>query len=153
MRNLVENVEGGSGGRFGKYLSWHSHEAGEPRVHQVTRKVPVFKRKVAKTCVDFTFSRSATRLPSAKASPLDVIATYQKDHPTVCQKLVSSTKASPPQLRAMYLKNKEKKFSNHTAFRCYHCCGTHGSRVIAETAYLFFFPRGVTKCSRKVNCS
>ena len=51
--------------------------------------------------------------------------------------------------------NKEKKFSNHTAFRCYHCCesGTHGSRVIAETAYLFLLPPGATKCSRNVNCS
>ena len=46
------------------------------------------------------------------------------------------------------LENKEKKFSNHTAFRCYYCLrGTHGSRGIAETAYLFWFPRGARKCN------
>ena len=96
-----KNPEGGSWGRFWKNFSWRSHEGGEPRVHQVARKVPVFQRKVAEACADFTFPRSATRLlPSTKASPPDVMAMYLKEHPTKCQRTVSVTSAvSAPEFK------------------------------------------------------
>ena len=44
-------------------------------------------------------------------------------------------------------KSKAVWFSNHTAFRpmSIALCGTHGSRVIAVTAYLFLFPCGANQ--------